>query len=162
MALQVLGETYRIRTKLETENYRDIAFVSHARVGDCLFSFVVASSCSFFFAFSQNKTLYNIALIFQYQGSLDRALEFYSETARVERLALGPLSRDLSITYCKYKNTSRKIGLLPALLTHRIHFHPQSISDKSIFKKENWKWQCQSFKCPWRLNATALGQKTFP
>ena len=48
------------------------------------------------------------------QGSLDRALEFYSETARVERLALGPLSRDLSITYCKYKNTSRKIGLLPA------------------------------------------------
>lgn len=79
MALQVLSEAYRIRSLLsngrssgantEAKPTRDIAF-----------------------------TLYNIALIHHQQGSHEQALQFYLETARVEKAALGEAHRDLSIT----------------------------------------------------------------
>lgn len=69
MALETMLESYRIRKKLQQEN-RELA-------------------CA----------MYNVALIYHQQGSLDSALGYYLETANIEQKILGSSHRDLSITF---------------------------------------------------------------
>ena len=107
MALELLTEAYRIRRSLDNPGQQQ----------------------------SEAFILYNIALIYQHQGSHETALRYYLETARVEKEALGEGHRDLSITKFNIAQCFYSLGYLglavkqfhEALVIERSHFgskHP--------------------------------------
>jgi len=90
MALELLSEAYRIRKFLDNPGQMQ----------------------------SEAFILYNIALILQHQGSHERALRFYLETARVECEALGEGHRDLSITKFNIAQCFYSLGDLDLAVEH--------------------------------------------
>lgn len=102
LALELLTEAYRIRRVLDNPGQQQ----------------------------SEAFILYNIALIYQHQGSHETALRYYLETARVERDALGEGHRDLSITKFNIAQCFYSLGDLDLAVGQ---FHEALAIEKSHF-----------------------------